>query len=128
MTELVCAGAGPLHHEIPDLVPGLVTRHRSWSHYTLPRRDELKELLLFLSLPFASIKEAAVPLPVSDQVQDPSRGPLRRSWRWRGTEHRSALLRPSRPAGSGSVPLPVAQRGALVRFSRQFMGRGWKLD
>lgn len=113
----------------PNPALGLATRHRSWSRYALPRRDELTELLLFLFLPFVSIRESAVPLLVSTRVQDLSLSPLRCSWGWRGTEHHLALLHlPPCPAGSGCVRSPVAQRGALVRFSQQCMGRGWKLD
>lgn len=87
----------------PNLVPGPVTRHRSWSHFSLPWRNVLKELFLFLSLPFASIQGAAVPLLVSYWVQDPS---LR-------VEHPLALLHPSHPAGSGCVHLLMAQHRVL---------------
>lgn len=34
-------------------------------------------------------------------------------------EHHLALLHPSHPAGSGCIHLPMAQRGALVRFSSE---------
>lgn len=58
------------------------------------------------------------------RVQDPSRSPLWHSRRWHGTEHHLARPHPSLPARSGCLRLPAAPRGALVRFSRWFMGRG----
>lgn len=76
------------------------------------KRDNLKEFLLFLSLHLIlSKQEAAAPLSFCRWVQDLflSLGT--------GAEHHLALLHPCHPTGSGCIHLPMAQRGALVRFS-----------